>query len=216
MEVSIYNTAGEVVGTITLRDDVFGVAPNEALIHQAMVRQLANARAGTAATKTRGMVEGGGRKPYRQKGTGRARQGSIRAPHFRGGGIVFGPQPRSYVQAMPKKARRLALKGVLSAHVADNELRVVDALTFEQPKTKQMIEVLHNLKAEGSTLILLPDSDINVIKSAANIPGVHTLPVEDVNVVAALKHRYLVMPVAAVRRLESLLGADDQAPATVE
>lgn len=216
MEVPVYSTAGEVVSNITLRDDVFGVEPNEALIHQAMVRQLANARAGTAATKTRGMVAGGGHKPWRQKGTGRARQGSTRAPHWRGGGIAFGPQPRSYEQAMPKKARRLALKGVLSAHVADKKLLVVDGLHFEQPRTKAMVQVLRNLKADASTLILLANSDGNVIKSAANIPGVHTLPVENLNVLAALRHRYLLMPVEAVRRLESLLGAEEPAAAKAE
>ncbi len=160
------------MGDLELSETVFGAPVNEGLVHQAVVRYLANQRQGTASTKTRGEVSGGGRKPWRQKGTGRARQGSIRAPQWVGGGTVFGPKPRDYRQAMPKKARRAALRSALSSKVASGELLVLDELTFEEPKTKKMVEVLQNLKAAGaSALVVTGELDRNVILSARNIPG---------------------------------------------
>src|SRR5690606_18727326 len=153
--VAVYNTKGEQVGDIELRDDIFGVEANEALVHQAVVRYLANQRQGTASTKTRGEVSGGGRKPWRQKGTGRARHGSIRSPIWVGGGTVFGPKPRDYRQAMPKKARRAALRSALSSKVAAGEFLVLDELQLAQPKTRQVVELLNNLNAKGSSALLV-------------------------------------------------------------
>ncbi len=206
MQVDLYNMAGEVVGKADLLDEVFGVVPNEGLIHQAVLRQLANARVGTADTRKRGEVSGGGKKPWREKGTGRARQGSIRAPHWRGGGIVFGPHPRSYAQAMPKKMRREALRGALSATVAAGRLRLLEDLAFAEPKTREAAKLFDNLAVDGSALVVTPQSDLTVVRSARNIPGVRVLPADTVNVVAVLRHRYLVMPVAAARRIEQVFG----------
>ncbi len=206
MQLSVYNTAGDVVGNVDLKDGVFAVPGNEALVHQAVTIQLGNARTGTADTKTRGEVAIGGAKLWRQKGTGRARQGSKKAPHWRGGGVVFGPHPRSYRRELPQKARRLALKCALSAKAAEGDVVLLDELTAEQPKTKVMAQVLSNLSVERSVLIILPAMDENVIKSARNIPGVKLLPPEALNVVDVLRHQRLLMPVAAARRIEELLG----------
>ncbi len=207
MEVSVYNTAGEVVDKIELKDDVFGVPMNSGLVHQAMVAQLANQRQGTASTKTRGAISGGGHKPFRQKGTGRARQGTTRAPQFRGGGVVFGPHPRSYQQDLPRKARQLALKCVLTAKVADNHLVVVDRLEVAEPRTKAMVEMLHKLPVERSALIALSQPNENVLKSARNIPGVDTMVADTVGLVDVLRHDYLVLPVDAVRMIEARLAS---------
>jgi len=204
MQVPVRNLSGEVVEHIELRDDVFGVPLNEAVVHQALVRQLANARQGTADTKTRGQVSGGGRKPYRQKGTGRARRGSSRSPLIRGGGIIFGPHPRSYRQAMPKKMRRLALSCVLSAKVADGEMVVVEGLAFDQPKTKEMVRILNALGVDSSVLIVTAEADTNVYKSARNLQGVKTMPADLLNIVALLSHKVLMITVAAVRRVEEI------------
>ncbi len=207
MQVSVYNTAGEVVDHIELDDAVFAAPVNPALLHQAVVRQQANARVGMASTKTRGTVAGTTAKMYRQKGTGRARQGTKKAPHWIGGGIVFGPHPRSYALAMPRQMRRQAVRAALSTRTAEDRLVVIDSLQFEQPKTKAMITVLSNLRvAPNSVLLVLPGSDSNVVKSARNIPGVKTLPANSLNVVDILRHDYIIMPVEAARKVEQALG----------
>ncbi len=206
MQLSVYNTAGEVVGSVDLSEKVFGVPENSALLHEAVTIQMGNARAGTADTKTRGEVAVGGAKVWRQKGTGHARQGSKKAPHWRGGGVVFGPHPRSYRRDLPAKARRLALKCALSSKAAGGEMLLLDELTTAEPKTKFMVGVLSSLAIERSVLIVLPTADQNVIKSARNIPGVKLLPAESLNVVDVLRHQHLLMPVEAAHRIEELLG----------
>lgn len=204
MKYQVLDQKGAKLRQIDLRDDVFGIEPNASVVHQALVRQLANARQGTHDTKTRGEVEGSTRKLFRQKGTGRARQGAIRAPHRKGGGIVFGPHPRSYRQDMPKKMRRLAIRSVLSAKARDGELILVDALAFPEPKTKAMLQVLEDLRADGSTLIATPAPDSAVILAARNIGSLFTLPAPQLNVGQMLAHRYLIMTVDAARRAEAL------------
>ncbi len=206
MEVPVYNLAGEVVDQIEISDDVFAVPFNQAVVHQAMVRQQANARQGTASTKTRSDVSGTTRKLFRQKHTGQARAGSRRSPLRRGGGIVFGPQPRSYQQAMPKKMRRLALRCVLSAKVGDGELKVVEQLKLEQPRTKEMVRILAALGADSSALIVTDESEGNVVKSARNLTGIRTMPASLLNVVDLLSYTMLLMTVAAVRKVEQLWG----------
>ena len=191
---------------IELDESVFGVPPNEAVVHQALVRQRANSRVGTANTKTRGEVAGSTRKLFRQKHTGFARAGSRRPPTRRGGGIAFGPHPRSYRQAMPKKMRRLALKCVLSAKLADDELKVIDSFGLEQPGTRQAVRILEALGIESSVLWVTGEPDMNVVKSARNIPKVKTLPANMLNIVDLLSHRTLLMSVEAVRRAEATWG----------
>lgn len=205
MRVDVYNMAGEVVDTVELLDEVFGVEPNVGLVHQAVVRHQANQRQGTADTKTRGRVSGGGRKPFRQKGTGRARQGSTRAPHWRHGGVVFGPHPRDYRQAMPTKMRREALRSALSAQVAEGLVRFVDKIEFAEPKTRLASDLLRNLAIDGSALVVTPEVDQLVYRSVRNIPGTRILPANLINVYEVVKHRYLVMPVEAARRVEEWL-----------
>jgi large subunit ribosomal protein L4 len=204
MQVPVHNLSGEVMEHIELREDVFGVPPNEAVVHQALVRQLANARQGTASTKVRGQVSGGGRKPFRQKGTGRARRGHSTSPLMRGGGVTFGPHPRSYRQAMPKKMRRLALRSLLSAKVAGGEMVVLDGFAFGQPKTKEMVRILEALRLDSSVLILTAEPDTNVYKSARNLERVSTIPANLLNVADLLSHRVLLVTVAAVRRVEEV------------
>lgn len=213
--VPVYDTEGQVVGEIELRDDVFGVPFNQAVVHQALVRQLANSRQGTVDTRTRGEVVGSTRKLFRQKGTGRARQGAIRAPHHRGGGVVFGPQPRSFAQAMPKKMRRLAIRVVLSNKAAEGQLAVVKGLELEQPKTKDMLRILTALKSERTALVVTPQKSRNVYLSARNLPGVTTLPADQLNVGDLLKHTNLVITEDAVRRVEEALRPE-AAPASLE
>ena len=215
MWVPVYDTEGRVVGEIELRDDVFGVPFNQAVVHQALVRQLANSRQGTVDTRTRGEVVGSTRKLFRQKGTGRARQGAIRAPHHRGGGVVFGPQPRSFAQAMPKKMRRLAIRVVLSNKAAEGQLAVVKGLELEQPKTKDMLRILTALKSERTALVVTPQKSRNVYLSARNLPGVTTLPADQLNVGDLLKHTNLVITEDAVRRVEEALRPE-AAPASLE
>jgi large subunit ribosomal protein L4 len=197
---------GEKVGEIELRDDIFAAPINKAVMHQALVRQLANARRGTHKTKERGEVAGGGRKPWRQKGTGRARQGSTRAPHWRGGGIVFGPTPRSYEQQMPRKMRRLAMRSALSVKVSNDQLVVLDDLTVASPKTKEIVAVLNNLKIDRSALILLAERDVNVELSARNLPDVKTLLAGYMNMRDLLGHQTLVVTPAAINEIERILG----------
>jgi large subunit ribosomal protein L4 len=206
MRVSVRNMAGDTVNEIELRDDIFGLEPHEDVMHQAVLRQLANARLGTADTKTRGDVSGGGIKPWRQKHTGRARQGSIRAPQWKGGGVVWGPHPRSYRMRMPRKMRRLALRSALSAKAAGNEIVLLDALTMDSPSTQGMLTVLDNLHIESSTLILLPERDVVVEKSANNIPDVKTLRATNLNVVDLLKYDTIVLPVGSLPVIERILG----------
>ena len=206
MRVPVHNMAGETVGEVDLRDDIFGIEPNEAVMHQALVRQLANARLGTHKVKTRSEVSGGGRKPWRQKGTGRARQGSIRAPHWKGGGRVGGPVPRSYSQKLNRKMRRLAICSALSVKASDRQLLVMDQLEMAQPKTKEMAALLNRLKVDSSVLILLPEADTNVELSARNLPQVKTLRANCLNVRDLLKSDRLIAPLAAIEVINATYG----------
>jgi large subunit ribosomal protein L4 len=206
VQVPVYNLAGEVVEHIEIRDEVFAVPFNQAVVHQAVVRQRANARQGTASTKTRSEVIGSGRKLYRQKQTGRARAGNIKSPLRRGGGVIFGPKPRSYRQAMPKKMRQLALRCVLSSKAQDGELVVLEQLKLAEPRTKEMVRILAALGVDSSALIVTDEPEENVIKSARNLTGIKTLPASVLNVVDILSYKMLLMPVAAVRKAEQLWG----------
>ena len=208
MQAQVYNLAGKEVGKIEISDAVFAVPLNEGILHQAVLRQQANARQGNASTKTRGEVVGSTRKLYRQKGTGNARAGSRKSPTRKGGGAVFGPHPRDYHQAMPKKMRQLALRCALSIKTSDGELKILDNIAFDEPKTRQMTEVLDALNIENSALVVTSEAKVNVIKSASNIPGIKTLPANLLNVVDILAHKALIMEVAAVRKAEELWGKD--------
>ena len=206
MQVPVYNIAGEVVRQIEVSDHVFAVPFNETVVHQVMVGQRANARQGTASTKTRGAVHGSTRKLFRQKGTGYARAGSKKSPLRRGGGITFGPHPRDYRQAIPRKMRRLALRCVLSAKAGDGELKVLEEFDFTEPKTKKMVEALSALGVDSSALIVTPEPDENVIKSARNLSKIKTMPVNVLNVLDILSYKMLLMTEAAVRSAEQLWG----------
>jgi len=206
MRVPVRNMSGESVGELDLREDVFGIEPNVAVMHQAVVRQQANARLGTHETKNRSEVSGGGAKPWRQKGTGRARQGSIRAPQWKGGGVVFGPNGRSYKQRMNRKMRRLALRSALSTKVSEDRLMVVDELTVEAPRTKAMIGVLERLETAGSVLILLAERDANVEISARNLSDVKTVVAGCLSVRDLLKYDYVLVTRGVVAVLEDWLG----------
>ena len=210
MQVPVYNTGGEVVKNIEISDVVFGVPFNQAVVHQALVKQRADARQGTSDTKGRGEVAGSGKKLFAQKHTGEARAGDRRSPTRRKGGVAFGPHPRDYTKAMPKKMRRLALRCVLSAKTNDGGLKIVDRFAFESPKTKEMIKVLDALKLESTALIVTAAPEENVIKSARNIPGLKTLPANILNVQDLLSYTGLVMTEDAVRKAEELWG---EAPA---
>lgn len=203
-KVAVYNMKGEQVGEMALKDEIFGQKVSQGAIYTTVLMQLANRRLGTAATKTRGMVSGGGRKPWRQKGTGRARHGSIRSPLWVGGGTVFGPMPRDYSYRVPKKVRRLALKSALSAKVKAGEMLVLDELDFNTPKTKAMQEVLRNLKVDQKALIVLSEPNHRVELSARNLPGVKTLVVNSLNVYDILAHDRLIMTKDAVARVEEV------------
>ena len=209
MQVPVYNQAGESVDQVELREDIFGIKPNKSVMHQALVRQLANARQGNADTKTRGEVSGGGRKPWRQKGTGRARQGSTRAPHWKGGGVVFGPHPRSYKQRMPKQMRRLALRSALSAKAAENQIRVIDAFTFAAPRTREVNTLLANLNCPTTAVILLPQADEVVTRSARNLSSVKTLRATYLNVRDLLGYEFLVMSREGLRAVEQFFAAPE-------
>ena len=202
--IDVYNVEGKKVKSVDLKEEVFGIEPNEAVVHSVLVNFLANQRQGTQSTKTRAEVRGGGRKPWRQKGTGRARQGSIRAPQWIKGGIALGPKPRSYKYTVNKKERRLAIKSLLSSKVLENELTVVDTFAFDTIKTKQMVNALTNLKVEGKTLILLADKNENVQKSARNIEGVKTTLVNTINDYDLLKYKNLVITLDTVKKLEEV------------
>lgn len=206
MQVPLYNTSGEVVRQIEISDDVFAVPLNQAVVHQAMVRQQANARQGTASTKTRGDVAGSSKKLFRQKHTGNARAGNMKSPLRRGGGVVFGPHPRDYSQAMPKKMRQLALRCLLSAKAGDGELMVVEELNFAQPKTKEMAQILQQLGVASSAIIVTPEVQDNLVKSSRNLTAIKTMPANLLNVGDLLSYRILLMTEAAVRRAEELWG----------
>ncbi len=205
MRVAIRNVAGETVKEIELRDDIFGIEPNQAVMHQAVVMQQANARLGTQKAKSRAEVSGGGRKPWRQKGTGRARQGSIRAPQFKGGGVVFAASPRLYTQKMNRKMRRLALRSALSVKAGESRIIVMDDLTLEA-KTKAMKVCLGNLGVDGSALVLLAERNANVEQAARNLGEIKTLAAGCLNVRDLLKYEYVIIPVDAVELIESWLG----------
>ncbi len=202
-KVSVYNIKGEVVGERELNDAVFGVEVNEHLVHMAVVSQLANNRQGTQSAKTRAEVSGGGRKPWRQKGTGHARQGSTRAPHWTGGGVVFAPKPRDYSFKMNKKEKNIALKSALSSRVAEDKIIVLDSIAFEEIKTKNMVAVLDNLKV-NKALVVLNDNDKNVVLSARNIPNVKTASTNTINVYDILKYDKLIVTEDAVTTIEEV------------
>jgi large subunit ribosomal protein L4 len=208
MRVPLKNMAGEVIGETELNDEVFAATVNEPLMHQALMRQLANARLGTQDTKTRGEVSGGGRKPWRQKGTGRARQGSTRAPHWRKGGIAGGPHPRSYEQKMPRRMRRLALRSALTVKAAQERVVVLDALEMPEPRTREMAAMLERLGVPTSALVLLAERNVIVERSAANLPDVKTLRASYINVRDLLGYDYLVLPQTSLTAIESMLRVE--------
>jgi large subunit ribosomal protein L4 len=202
--IDVYNVEGKKVSTVDLKEEIFGIEPNEAIVHSVLINFLANQRQGTQSTKTRSEVSGGGRKPWRQKGTGRARQGSIRAPQWIKGGIALGPKPRKYTYKINKKEKRLAIKSVLSSKVLENQLVVIDELPFKEIKTKQMVSALEKNKVEGKTLIMLPEKNEAVQKSARNIEGVKTTLVNTINVYDLLKYNKLVITLDTVKKLEEV------------
>ena len=203
-KVDVYDIKGKKVSDVELAEAIFGIEPNEAIVHSVLVNYLANQRQGTQSTKTRAEVRGGGRKPWRQKGTGRARQGSIRAPQWVKGGIALGPKPRSYKYTVNKKERRLAIKSLLSSKVLEKELTVVDKLELAEIKTKTMLKALADLKVEGKTLIVLPENNKNVLMSARNIEGVKTITLNNINVFDLLKYNNLVLPLETVKKIEEV------------
>ena len=203
-KVDVYNMQGKKVSDVELNEAVFGIEPNENIVHSVLVNYLANQRQGTQSTKTRAEVRGGGRKPWRQKGTGRARQGSIRAPQWIKGGIALGPKPRSYSYRINKKEKQLAIKSLLSAKVLDNELTVVDKLEVKEPKTSVMVKALTDLKVEGKALIILADKNENVLLSSRNIEGVKTIELNTINVFDLLNCNKLVLPLDTVKKLEEV------------
>lgn len=206
-KVTLYNIAGQAAGEIELNDGVFGVEYNEAVIHQAVVRQMANERLGTHATKTRGLVRGGGKKPWRQKGTGRARVGSIRSPLWVGGGTVFGPLPRSHAKDMPRKARQLAVKSALSEKLRAGEIIVVDAIQFEAPKTKDVVKMLAAFDAAGKALIVDGgEKSANTVLSARNIPGVKAYAPSGLNIYDIVHYNKLFLTKDAVEKIEEVLA----------
>ncbi|KJE25779.1 50S ribosomal protein L4 [Geobacillus thermoleovorans] len=205
-KVALYNQNGQTIGEIELNDAVFGIEPNRHVLFEAVIMQRASMRQGTHKTKNRAEVSGGGRKPWRQKGTGRARQGSIRAPQWRGGGTVFGPVPRSYSYKLPKKVRRLAIKSALSSKVLENDIVVLDQLTLEAPKTKEMVKILNNLSVDRKALIVTDELNENVYLSARNIPGVKVVAANGINVLDVLNHDKLVITKAAVEKVEEVLA----------
>ena len=204
LKVDVYNVEGKKVSDIELKEEIFGIEPNEAIVHSVLVNYLANQRQGTQSTKTRAEVSGGGRKPWRQKGTGRARQGSIRAPQWIKGGIALGPKPRSYRYTVNKKERRLAIRSILSSKVLEKELTVVDKLEVKEIKTKTMVKALADLKVAGKTLIVLPENNKNVLMSSRNIEGVKTITANNINVFDLLNYTNLILPVDTVKKLEEV------------
>jgi large subunit ribosomal protein L4 len=207
MQATLYSQAGAQIGTIDLDDYIFGIEPNVPVMHQMMVLQRANARQGTHSTRTRGMVKGSTRKLYRQKGTGRARQGSIRAPHHSGGGVVFGPKPRDYTKRMPRKMRRLAVRSALSAKQAAGEIRVVDALALDTIRTKAIIELLNGFNlGKQKTLIVLPERNETIVRSANNLPNVKTLNAMYLNILDLFNYEVVLLPQASIEKINAWLG----------
>ncbi|WP_174734522.1 50S ribosomal protein L4 [Mesobacillus harenae] len=205
-KVALFNQTGSQVGDIELNDSVFGIEPNNHVMFEAVIMQRASLRQGTHKTKIRSEVAGGGRKPWRQKGTGRARQGSIRSPQWRGGGTVFGPTPRSYSYKLPKKVRRLAIKSALSSKVLDENILVLENLAFEAPRTKEFAGVLKGLAVDSKALIVTAGVDENVALSARNLPGVTVVAADGINVLDVLNHDKLIMTKAAVEKVEEVLA----------
>lgn len=203
-KVKVLNMAGTETGTIDLNDAIFGIEPNQNAVHAVVKNHLANRRQGTQSAKTRGEVRGGGRKPFRQKGTGRHRQGSTTDPSQVGGGVAFAPKPRSYRYTLPKKLRRLAMLSALSAKVAENEMIVLDELKFEAPKTKEIVKMLENVKAGKKALIVTAEKDENVVRSAANIPGVRTALVSTMNVYEIINHDNFIVTAEAIKKIEEV------------
>ena len=215
VQVPVYNSSGKVVDNVDLSDEVFGIPMNSAVVHQAMLRQNANARQGTVGVKTRGQVSGGGRKPYKQKGTGRARRGSSRSPLIRGGGVVFGPQARSYRQAMPKKMRRLAIRCVLSGKVSDGEIKIIDKLSFGEPNTKEIARIIKALDLGPSLMIVTDEPDSNIYKSARNLNGADVLPAYMLNVGDLLTHRQMLISLPAIKKIDEICNPSSKELAKV-
>ena len=215
VQVPVHNSLGKVIDNIELSEEVFGIPMNSAVVHQAMLRQNANARQGTVGVKTRGQVSGGGKKPYKQKGTGRARRGSSRSPLIRGGGIVFGPQARSYRQGMPKEMRRLALRCVLSCKVSDGEIKVIDKLSFGEPNTKEMSSIVKALNLGPSLMIVTDEPDGNIYKSARNLNGADVLPAYMLNVGDLLTHRQVLISLPAIKKIDEIWKPSAKEPAKV-
>lgn len=205
-KVALFNQSGSKIGEIELADSVYGIEPNENALYDAIIKQRASLRQGTHKAKTRTEVSGGGRKPWAQKGTGRARQGSIRSPQWRGGGIVFGPVPRNYSYKLNRKVRRLALKSALSQKVLENNIVVLDSLDFDSPKTKDMVSVLNSFNIEKKVMIVTSDENLNVLLSARNIPGVFTLTAGSVNVLDLLYVNKVLITQDAVKKIEEVLA----------
>ena len=203
-KIDVYDIKGKKVSDLDLNEKIFGILPNEAIVHSVLMNYLANQRQGTQSTKTRAEVRGGGRKPWRQKGTGRARQGSIRAPQWIKGGIALGPKPRSYRYSVNKKEKQLTIKSILSSKVLEKELTVVDKLELKEIKTKSMVKVFEDLKVNGKTLIVLPEKNLNVQASTNNIEGAKTILVNEINVYDLLKYTNLVLPLDTVKKLEEV------------
>ena len=203
-KVDVYDINGKKVSDLELNEKVFGIEPNETIVHTVLVNYLANQRQGTQSTKTRSEVSGGGKKPWRQKGTGRARQGSIRAPQWIKGGIALGPKPRSYKYRVNKKEKQLAIKSILSSKVLENELTVVDKLELKEFKTKTMVKALADLKVEGKTLIILPENNKEVQYSSRNIEGVKAIVANNINVFDLLKYNKLILPLETVKKIEEV------------
>ncbi len=203
-KVDVYDIKGKKVSDVELNENVFGIEPNEAIVHSVLVNYLANQRQGTQSTKTRAEVRGGGRKPWRQKGTGRARQGSIRAPQWIKGGIALGPKPRSYRYSVNKKEKRLAIRSILSSKVLENELTVVDKLELKEIKTKSMVKAFADLKVEGKKLVILPEKNLNVQASINNIKDAKVILANEINVFDLLKYTNLVLPLDTVKKIEEV------------
>ncbi|WP_409252533.1 50S ribosomal protein L4 [Bacillus sp. SCS-153A] len=205
-KVALFNQSGSQVGDVELNDSVFGIEPNQNVLYEAVIMQRASQRQGTSKVKGRSEVRGGGRKPWRQKGTGRARQGSIRSPQWRGGGTVFGPVPRSYSYKLPKKVRRLAIKSALSTKVVEENILVLESLVFDAPKTKEFANVLKNLSVNSKTLVVTEGSEDNVALSARNIPGVTVVAANGISVLDVVAHDKLIITKAAVEKVEEVLA----------
>jgi large subunit ribosomal protein L4 len=203
-QTTLYDRTGASIGSVELADELFAAPVNEAVLHQVVTAQLAGRRTGTHDTKTRGEVRGGGRKPYRQKGTGRARQGSIRAPHYKGGGAVFGPHPRSYEQRLPRKMKRLALRGALTAKLGDEAIRVIDSFGLEAIKTGELVGVLAALKADGRVLLIAPGRDERLELSSRNLPTVEVILADSLNVVDLLNADVVLIEQPALARMEEV------------